>query len=135
MASVWYKPLAVLMFSWQANRVKAPQLPLYTASWVSAKVPPKLVEISTSAVAGTKLNQTELSMVLGDQQGGVDGSPALVAATFVYNIELQLPTVTASGIAAPQLSLAGCANKLVEKPMHSAKLKNTSCNFFIIPNP
>jgi hypothetical protein len=73
------------------------------------------VEISISAKVAINENQTVLLMLFGNQQAGVAGFPVVVAATLVYNIELQLPTPTVIGIAMPQVSLAGCAKRFVVK--------------------
>jgi hypothetical protein len=70
-------------------------------------VKPKFVETSTAVEGATKENQTVLLKLFGDQQGGVAGSPTVVAPTFVYAIEEQLPFVTGIDIAPEQASLAG----------------------------
>jgi hypothetical protein len=98
-----------LISSLQAISVKAPQLPLYTASCEFKRENPKLVEISTEGEFATKLNQIVLLILLGDQQGGVGGLPTVVAPTFVYSIEEQLPLVTGKVIAPLQASFDGCA--------------------------
>jgi hypothetical protein len=48
-------------------------------------------------------------MVLGTQHVGVAGLPIVVAATFVYSMEVQLPDPTAKGSAVRQVSFAGWA--------------------------
>jgi hypothetical protein len=61
-------------------------------------------------------------MLFGNQQAGVAGFPVVVAATLVYNIELQLPTPTFIGIAIPQVSLAGCAKRFVVKLIYTISI-------------
>ena len=95
------------MSSLHPIKVSAPQVPLYIATCVLVKAKPKFVETSTAVDGATKENQTVLLKLFGAQQGGVAGSPTLVAPTFVYAIEVQVPLVTGIDIAPEQASFAG----------------------------